>query len=64
MHLACVPKSGGRIGELALVATGRDYHTARKLHRAEEWRSTKRLLRVFAAASTEVVRLIVVPKDR
>ena len=65
VHLACVPKSGGRIGELPLVATGRDYIQHAKANiTPKNGGRTKSALRVFAAraASTEDVRFIVVPK--
>ena len=51
IHLAYVPKSGGRIGELVLVPTDRDYHTARAGSIAPKCGGrTTRVLRVFAAS--------------
>ena len=50
IRFVCVPKSGGRIEELILVATDRDYHTALASYIAPKsgGRTTRALL-VFAA---------------
>ena len=51
VHLACMPKNGGRIDEWALVATGRDYHTAHASYIVpKSGGRTKRVLCVFVAA--------------
>ena len=64
VHFACVPKSGSRIDESALVAKDRDYHTARASYIAPKsgGRTTRVLLVFVAAARTEDVRLTTVPK--
>ena len=51
VRLAYVPKSSGRIGELALVATDRDDNTARaSCIMPKSGGRTKGVLRVFVAA--------------